>query len=62
MHAPKDGSTAKHTVLHTSQASIIHYKSQPKHAHIREQLSTDFEYWILAQTEVPNTMELNPAN
>ena len=60
MHAPWGGSTAQHAALHTSQYSTT-YQSQPGYAYFRRQLITDFDYWIVAQTANPVTMELDLA-
>ena len=61
MHAPQGGRTTQHTALHTSQDITKHYKSQPRHIHSKGHLTKNFEGWLLAQTEVPVTIELNPA-
>ena len=58
----KSGSIAQYTALHTSQDSIKHYKNQPWYAHSRGNLSTGFEVWILTQTVVYITIELDPTS
>ena len=62
VHAPLSSHAAQHAVLQTFQAIITHYKSHLKHANSREVLSTDFEGWILAQTSVLVTIELDPTS